>query len=296
MELKRIAPFVTLLFAANTQAIPLHIPDGHISTDLEIEVFSTTSVRDDDSAVAPGHGAVLTTTVDYENNNPPAFPGSAHSYGDAFLSVQYGRVAGVSNWYGMQPQPWFGHGGTASSILSSGSFTIPDITIQYRGVGAAANQISGDVHVSTDIVGWGRHVVDIIASVNPSTSSLQDKRIVDVLDGPVEITNLVTSFDGFSLPVGNMFDLSILVDVQSLSRSYPLQIDEVGVKNRSWVNWSVELGGSPAFVLPEGYFASSADGSIVDNYFVSAVPVPAAAWLFASGLLGLIGIARRKTI
>jgi hypothetical protein len=28
---------------------------------------------------------------------------------------------------------------------------------------------------------------------------------------------------------------------------------------------------------------------------VSAVPVPAAAWLFASGLIGLVGVARRKT-
>jgi hypothetical protein len=32
----------------------------------------------------------------------------------------------------------------------------------------------------------------------------------------------------------------------------------------------------------------------VDNWSVSVVPVPAAAWLFGSGLIGLIGIARRK--
>ncbi len=31
-----------------------------------------------------------------------------------------------------------------------------------------------------------------------------------------------------------------------------------------------------------------------DNFSVAPVPVPAAAWLFASGLLGLVGIARRK--
>ena len=36
------------------------------------------------------------------------------------------------------------------------------------------------------------------------------------------------------------------------------------------------------------------DGNIYDSLFVSAVPVPAAAWLFGSGLLGLVGIARRK--
>lgn len=32
----------------------------------------------------------------------------------------------------------------------------------------------------------------------------------------------------------------------------------------------------------------------IDNIVVSAIPVPPAVWLFASGLLGLIGIARRK--
>ena len=32
----------------------------------------------------------------------------------------------------------------------------------------------------------------------------------------------------------------------------------------------------------------------LDNISVSAIPVPAAVWLFGSGLIGLIGIARRK--
>ncbi len=33
---------------------------------------------------------------------------------------------------------------------------------------------------------------------------------------------------------------------------------------------------------------------IIDDITISAVPIPTAAWLFCSGLLGLIGIARRK--
>ena len=36
------------------------------------------------------------------------------------------------------------------------------------------------------------------------------------------------------------------------------------------------------------------DGFNIDNISGSAVPVPAAIWLFGSGLIGLIGIARRK--
>ena len=36
--------------------------------------------------------------------------------------------------------------------------------------------------------------------------------------------------------------------------------------------------------------------SIIDNFSATVVPVPAAVWLFGSGLLGLIGIARRKKV
>jgi len=40
-------------------------------------------------------------------------------------------------------------------------------------------------------------------------------------------------------------------------------------------------------------FSSTSSSYLVrDN--ISAVPVPAAAWLFGSGLIGLIGVARRK--
>lgn len=56
----------------------------------------------------------------------------------------------------------------------------------------------------------------------------------------------------------------------------------------------------------DGVFHTSSDGGVNWNpqgagasdlffkTYVSAVPVPAAVWLFASGLLGLVGIARRK--
>jgi len=39
---------------------------------------------------------------------------------------------------------------------------------------------------------------------------------------------------------------------------------------------------------------SASTDFVIDNISVSPVPVPAAAWLFASGLLGLISIAKRK--
>ena len=51
--------------------------------------------------------------------------------------------------------------------------------------------------------------------------------------------------------------------------------------------------------FPVGSWFSTSGNPIAMNYtgssvIVSAVPVPAAAWLFGSGLLGLVGMARRK--
>lgn len=60
-------------------------------------------------------------------------------------------------------------------------------------------------------------------------------------------------------------------------------------------------GISPAFVdVPligyTGTFDPANQLVQINNISVSAVPVPAAVWLFGSGLLGLIGMARRKAV
>ena len=53
--------------------------------------------------------------------------------------------------------------------------------------------------------------------------------------------------------------------------------------------YSIALGGNPAFSLGQtGIHAFNA------TFDVAAVPVPAAVWLFGSGLAGLVGLARRR--
>lgn len=55
-------------------------------------------------------------------------------------------------------------------------------------------------------------------------------------------------------------------------------------------------------VLAEGTYSANArfyvddvlEQKLRDSFKVSAVPLPAAVWLFASGLIGLIGMAWRK--
>ena len=43
-------------------------------------------------------------------------------------------------------------------------------------------------------------------------------------------------------------------------------------------------------------FSLSADSTVGMSGFVQQVPIPPAVWLFGSGLLGLVGIARRKKV
>jgi hypothetical protein len=55
------------------------------------------------------------------------------------------------------------------------------------------------------------------------------------------------------------------------------------------------IGGSPMLAGPfPGFNANFDITSIHIDSYVSAIPVPAAVWLFGSGLLGLVGVARRK--
>jgi len=50
-------------------------------------------------------------------------------------------------------------------------------------------------------------------------------------------------------------------------------------------------------VIRNGIFTGGGrDRFFIDNLAVNAVPVPAAVWLFGSGLVGLMGMARRKKV
>jgi hypothetical protein len=68
--------------------------------------------------------------------------------------------------------------------------------------------------------------------------------------------------------------------------------DDFTLDGRTEPGW-VGLGGEYAYLTAD-YISSTTGVALVRGETISAVPIPAAAWLFGSGLIGLIGIARRK--
>jgi hypothetical protein len=54
------------------------------------------------------------------------------------------------------------------------------------------------------------------------------------------------------------------------------------------------MNGISGFSLSSTQLQQIEGNAALDNVVVSTIPVPAAAWLFVSGLIGLIGVARRK--
>lgn len=79
------------------------------------------------------------------------------------------------------------------------------------------------------------------------------------------------------------------------------QFDSDAMLTTNWSGGSVEVtidAGMVGELLQIGFAAEATDwgasGVYYDNLSFSPVPVPAAAWLFGSGVLGMVGVARRK--
>jgi hypothetical protein len=115
--------------------------------------------------------------------------------------------------------------------------------------------------------------------------------------------NLILSYDWFE--DGATVDEFIQVDIRdgSFINSQRLAIHipqstlpDFEVQNES-ISLPIWAEDNPSiFIDFTVHSDDNSDYVYLDNIVLSAVPVPAAAWLFGSGLLGLIGVARRKKL
>ena len=95
--------------------------------------------------------------------------------------------------------------------------------------------------------------------------------------------------------------LATTVNVQAvgnLEQTVDNSADKGQDKPGSGHGWSDKALGNPAFSKDRVNFPDLLGNTPVftppGSGFNAAVPVPAAAWLFGSGLVGLIGMARRR--
>lgn len=127
----------------------------------------------------------------------------------------------------------------------------------------------------------------VLAGVSDSINLLCSSDFGDELCEDFNSNSLDFSTDGFDIPhsIGD-FDLADLIgtgDVTNLS---------VGVNT---FGSSFLTNDGLDFVEVTG-FAEASNVTVEVTYEYSVVPVPAAAWLFGSGLLGLVSLARRKRV
>jgi hypothetical protein len=144
--------------------------------------------------------------------------------------------------------------------------------------------VSGDVGIA-DVTRVYLNIEDVSAITDITNTGGQAESSVNWMSDEYKAGN-----DG-------LFDILITFDNNTFSagESSVFDITGTGLVASSFNFWSTpdgsEIDPSGPF-LGAAKFQSTGDGSQSD--WVGAVPVPAAVWLFGSGLLGLIGVARRR--
>ena len=108
--------------------------------------------------------------------------------------------------------------------------------------------------------------------------------------------------NGWNYSLSNIFD----TDWNTFSVTFNTSWDDATAMANGWLpdNMSISSGTNPseswATTMSDVYTTEirlSGEGLLIggiDNFKLTAVPVPAAVWLFGSGLIDLVGVARRK--
>lgn len=156
-------------------------------------------------------------------------------------------------------------------------------------------------------------------------SLVQNYGIVSTIADPVSTAGaLTTTALGVAMQNGQYFTNSVNGLTGGSVTNYAENLDatditpgqngyfDSGVWGVNWgsnaVNWNDTAAmGSTMHILWDGLGVNAAGTALINQYhdlgsltlktngdLVSSVPVPAAAWLFGSGLVGLVGVGRRK--
>jgi len=175
-----------------------------------------------------------------------------------------------------------GEGGSYSdTILPNAPYADMNVSGQTSALGGNGFSASGSGWAYSDF-GWG------------SSWSYFDVSFTLTTESEFTLTGLLTGED-YNYGSG---DASIeLFDISGDNLLYSNSVSAYGFGYEEAVlNFDsiLSAGDYRILVSAEPYFQDAASSYRINATVVSAVPVPAAVWLFGSGLIGLIAMARRR--
>jgi len=202
----------------------------------------------------------------------------------------------------------FSTSANAANLIVNGGFENPDISTTV-GLRDSNTHTNWNYFGASDVAGWDGYNIEIWNSANMSTVGYEGVQHAELNSHPTGEYNL---YQGFATEIGQTYKISFAY----MARVNDQESFEVGI-----VNDTSEFGVSSVFAatlddhvtgqwstftdtfvatsdLSIIYFKALAPdttlGNFIDDVAVSAVPVPAAVWLFSSALVGLIGFGRRN--
>jgi len=139
-----------------------------------------------------------------------------------------------------------------------------------------ANGVDEDYLNMVSFMGGGIVPAGVWVRVGDVNVAMSNENILEVLDGDDGDANTVWHPNSFA--------------------GYPFLLRADGIRIVDALNFDLysDLAGIPASSFDENGNLLNIEGNVVQD--LSSVPVPAAVWLFGSGLIGLIGVARRKKL
>ena len=210
----------------------------------------------------------------------------------------------------------FSFGASAATITYNLNLSndLPDGTTyaQVTIADGADAGVAGDVDFLVEI---NESAFDLTGATNFGMQTFAFNYDVDPADGTPTIYNIdptsweVTDFKGSVSEFGK-FEFDLVSDGGN-DRTSTLSFSITGVEGDLASNYAIFIGGDEgvpptAFATHiAGFAGTECESGICESAFFAGgpvdrglepppVPVPAAAWLFASGLIGLVGVARRK--
>jgi len=218
--------------------------------------------------------------------------------GDASANAYYGRRTNVGGTMSFDTATGAGTGDMVPfSFFGSGTATASGISFQAVGDGAGgAGPLvlgnlgftwNGTVGIPTSIVLDGSGFFGAVGGGLTTSDTVAGVGALPATDG--FLFNFGKS--SYTLPIGAAPMATTTFNTTTIPGS------DIGTNPSGTLPFSDDgIGGSPMVAGPfPGFNANFDITSIhVDNIDTGVIPVPAAVWLFGSGLLGLVGVARRR--